>query len=142
MEIEFRQAQAFLQTLPVGRHQFTSIFGEPGYNLREENADWFFAIGGYTRWGKGEAVISIDPTLNLRHYEVDFEYRVFDRYNWDGGKAVTIAGHVITDEFMGEFQRQGLAREYDCYGSVHRKLVWNGDFGAPGKEDILMVSGR
>jgi hypothetical protein len=51
---EFRQAQGFFKTLPVGRHRFTSIFAEGGsYNVQEENADWFFAVGGYARWGRG-----------------------------------------------------------------------------------------
>jgi hypothetical protein len=25
---------------------------------------------------------------------------------------------------MGEFHRQGLAREFDCVGSIKRKLSW------------------
>src|SRR6478735_6818996 len=45
-------------------------------------------------------------------------------YNWDVGKSVTIAGIRITDEFMGEFHRQGLAREFDCRGSFQRHLTW------------------
>lgn len=27
-----------------------------------------------------------------RHFELGFEYKFHDRYNWDNGKAVTIAG--------------------------------------------------
>lgn len=138
---EFRQAQGFLKTLPVGRHRFTSIFAEGGsYNVQEENADWFFAIGGYARWGRGEATIS-DGKIG-RHYEIDFEYCVYDRYNWDGGKSVTIMGTTVTDDFMGEFHRQGLAREFDCHGAIRRKLVWDGDFGAPDKTLILRRPGR
>ena len=49
---------------------------------------------------------------------------VYDRYNWDGGKSVTLFGIKITDQFMGEFHRQGLAREFDCVGSVRRTFSW------------------
>lgn len=30
----------------------------------------------------------------------------------------------MTDEFMGEFHRQGLGREFDCVWSFRRELVW------------------
>ena len=42
----------------------------------------------------------------------------------DKDKFVTIAGIKITDKFMGEFHRQGLAREFDCRGSFQRHLTW------------------
>ncbi len=138
--LEFRQAQRFLRTLPVGRHRFSSIFGENGYNAQAENAEWFFAIGGYTRWGKGEAIITADKAG--RHYDVDFEYCVYDSYNWDGGKEVIILGRTISDEFMGEFHLQGLAREFECRGSIHRKLVWHGDAGGPDRSVVLKGQGR
>ncbi|MDB4972856.1 MAG: hypothetical protein JWN48_1197 [Myxococcaceae bacterium] len=48
----------------------------------------------------------------------------FDRYNWDHGKSVTIGGITVTDRFMSEFHRQGLAREFDCVGVLKRKLSW------------------
>ncbi|MEA2700721.1 MAG: hypothetical protein QOI66_4992 [Myxococcales bacterium] len=57
-------------------------------------------------------------------YTVDFEYKFYDRYNWDAGKSVRLAGITITDKFMGEFHRQGLAQEYDCFGSFKRHLTW------------------
>ena len=140
MMLEFRQAQQFLRTLPFGRHRFASIFGEGGYNAQAENAEWYYATGGYTRWAKGEAIIS--ESKIGRHYEVDFQYCMYDSYNWDGGKEVTILGTTITDEFMGEFHRQGLAREFECRGSIQRKLVWDGDFGAPDKSLVLKRPGR
>jgi hypothetical protein len=90
--------------------------------------------------GVGGATISNEKIG--RHYEVDFEYCVYDRYNWDGGKSVTIMGTTITDDFMGEFHWQGLAREYDCYGSARRQLIWDGDFGAPDRSLILTRPGR
>ena len=44
--------------------------------------------------------------------------------NWDKGKAVTIFDITVTDEFMGEFHRQGIAREFDCTGSIRRSFSW------------------
>lgn len=55
---------------------------------------------------------------------------------------MTILGQRVTDEFMGEFHRQGLAREFDCHGSIKRRLVWDGDFGAPDKGLIVARSQR
>ncbi|QNQ11549.1 hypothetical protein [Sphingomonas alpina] len=129
MVAEFRQAQRFLQGMPVGRHLFTSSNTESSYNEESENPEWYFAIGGYSYWGKGEATIT--PSQNGRRYEVDFTYCFRDRYNWDGGKAVVIGGVLVTDKFMGEFHRQGLAREFDCVGSVRRAITWDGDATFP-----------
>jgi hypothetical protein len=139
MIAEFRQAQNFIAGLPNGTHYFTSRAGESAYNYKGESADWFFAIGGYTYWGKGVAKISAGTTG--RRFEVDFEYHVYDRYNWDGGKKVTIGGIDVTDEFMGEFHRQGLAKEFDCHGKIARRFTWEGA-ATPGEQAILKKPGR
>jgi hypothetical protein len=59
-----------------------------------------------------------------KEYAMDFEYKFFDRYNWDGGKSVTLFKVTITDQFMGEFHRQGLAQEFDCVASIKRRFTW------------------
>lgn len=139
MIAEFRQAQNFITALPNGTHYFTSRAGESAYNYKGESADWFFAIGGYTYWGKGVAKVSAGTRGRL--FEVDFEYHVYDRYNWDGGKKVTIGGIEVTDEFMGEFHRQGLAKEFDCHGKIARRFTWEGA-ATPGEQAILKKPGR
>ncbi|HET9953359.1 MAG TPA: hypothetical protein VFQ61_02585, partial [Polyangiaceae bacterium] len=96
--------------------------GQNGYNTQVENRNWFFAIGGYTTWGKG--VAKVTDSGGVLNYELDFEYKFYDRYNWDAGKSVTFAHITVTDKFMGEFHRQGLAREFDCIGSFRRKFTW------------------
>ncbi|WP_034161240.1 hypothetical protein [Sphingomonas sp. ERG5] len=73
---------------------------------------------------------------------MDFTYCFRDRYNWDGGKAVDFGPLHITDEFMGEFHRQGLAREFDCVGSVQRAITWEGDATFPSERSILTRQGR
>lgn len=133
---EFRQAQRFIQRLPIGTHAFTAKTGESWYNYKQESADWFFAIGGYTCWGKGNATVGVGPG-GQRRYDVEFLYNFYDRYNWDGGKKVTIGGIEVTDEFMGEFHRQGIAREYDCKGVVRRRFSWVGDVVGPDEQTIL-----
>ena len=119
---EVSQAKTFVEALPAGTHAITSKRGEGGYNSKSESTNWFFAIGGYTSWGRGSAKITRGAPL--REYELAFEYRFYDRYNWDAGKKVTIAGVVVSDEFMGEFHLQGLAQEFDCVGSIKRTFTW------------------
>jgi hypothetical protein len=137
---EFRQAQRFIQRLPVGRHQFTSKSAESSYNYKEQSADWFFAIGGYSYWGKG--TVNITMVGGQKQYDVEFLYKFYDRYNWDGGKKVTLVGITITDEFMGEFHRQGLAREFDCFGEVRRSVKWTGDVNVAPDASIIRPPGR
>jgi hypothetical protein len=121
-EDEVAQMQEFVEKLAAGNHAVTSRQAEVGYNEQGENRNWYFAVGGYSSWGRGAARVQDGPSGRL--YEVDFEYRFFDRYNWDKGKSVTLAGITITDQFMGEFHRQGLAKEFNCFGSFKRRFTW------------------
>jgi len=132
---EVRQAQQFVKTLPLGNHKITSKKPNGAYARKSENWNWFFAVGGYSTWGKGSISISLDKDKN-RIYLMDFEYKFFDRYNWDGGKAVDIFGITVTDHAMGTFHRQGVAREFNMYGSVKRAFKWVGDGVIPDKEII------
>ncbi len=121
---EVAQMQRFVETLPAGsRNAITSKNVEVGYNRQAENTNWFFAIGGYSTWGKGVATVSGTPANPT--FDVDFEYKFYDRYNWDAGKSITFHGITVTDRFMGEFHRQGLAKEYNCFGSFNRHFSWN-----------------
>jgi hypothetical protein len=121
-DAEVAQAKEFVETLAAGQYNITSQRTNLGYNRQSESANWYFATGGYSTWGKGVAVVKDGPTG--RQYDVAFEYKFFDRYNWDAGKSVTIAGVKVTDTFMGEFHREGLAREFDCNGSFERRFTW------------------
>jgi hypothetical protein len=121
-EREVSQMQRFVETLPVGTTSIASKNVEVGYNTQAESRNWFFAIGGYSTWGTGTAKVASGSAG--RAYEVDFEYKFYDRYNWDAGKSVTFAGITVTDRFMGEFHRQGIAQEYDCRGSFKRHFSW------------------
>ena len=120
---EVSQAQKFVEKLSVGRHKITSKTAESAYNYKSETKNWFYAVGGYSTWGKGFATVKKEASGKLI-YSLDFEYHFYDRYNWDKGKAVNIGPVTITDEFMGSFHRQGLAREYDAVGLIKRKFSW------------------
>lgn len=119
---EVSQAQKFVETLAVGTHSITSKTAESAYNYKNESKNWYFAVGGYSTWGKGKAIVRNGSAG--REYELQFEYKFFDRYNWDTGKSVTLVGITITDRFMGEFHRQGLAQEFDMVGSIKRIFRW------------------
>ena len=119
---EIAQAQNFVEKLPVGTHRITSKTAESAYNYKSESRDWYFAIGGYSTWGKGTATVTNGPAG--KEFELVFDYKFEDKYNWDGGKSVTLGGITITDEFMAEFHRQGLAQEYICAGSLRRTFKW------------------
>jgi hypothetical protein len=144
-EREIRQAQILVEILPEGTHPIISQQWDERYNRQEENSNWFFAIGGYRVYGSG--TVRIYFARGQRHYELNFEYHMRDRYNWDGGKEVKIPSVfgdepiIITDEFMGEFHRQGLAREYYCVASVRRQLTWTQ--GMPiSQKDLYRPAGR
>ncbi len=141
---EASEAVRFVEQLSIGTHSVTSTQEDIGYNEEAESLNWYFAIGGYKRWGKGRAQVKL--VNGRRHYTLDFVYKVRDRYNWDNGKEVTIPtpwsdGIVITDKFMGEFHRQGLAREYLCTAEVRRQLSWQQGAGLP-RHLLLTPAGR
>ena len=121
-ETEVERIKNYVGQLPPGTYDVTSKRAFNGYNFQSENRNWFFAVGGYSVWTKGRATITgTGPGHDCR---LELEYKFYDRYNWDGGKHVHIAGIEITDEAMGEFHREGMAREYDEIGSFRRSLYW------------------
>jgi peptidoglycan hydrolase-like protein with peptidoglycan-binding domain len=136
---EVAQVQEFVETLSPGRCDITSQRANGGYNRQGESTNWYFAIGGYASWGKGTAIVTNGPAG--LEYDVAFEYKFYDRYNWDKGKFVTIGGIKVTDAFMGEFHREGLAKEFDCYGSFKRRFTWRKGASIP-KAQIDGAGGR
>ncbi|GAB4566959.1 MAG: hypothetical protein Tsb0020_19080 [Haliangiales bacterium] len=80
------------------------------------SADWFYAIGGFTYWVTADVTLTPSNTGEIDVTMVT-QLHIFDRYNWDGGKSVTIAGMTVTDEQLGRLHRVGLAREYEVNGT-------------------------
>lgn len=122
-EQELAEAINYVSKQPKGTISFTSANAKNGYNMPNQSKDWFYAIGGYSIWSKGTATINIDSS-GKRAYYMEWEYKFFDRYNWDNGKAVKIFNIEITDKFMGTFHRQGLAKEFNCLGSIKLIKAW------------------
>lgn len=121
---ELALAHAYAQGLPAGRHDIRSTRVARGYFRQRQDANLFFAIGGYAHWGRGTVRVHLGDN-GRRHYEMDFAFEFFDRYNWDSGKTVRIAGIEITDAFMQQFHRQCHAREYDLRGALRQRLRWD-----------------
>jgi hypothetical protein len=119
---ELDRVKIFVKKLPIGTHNITTDTFIGGYNNEHENKNWHFAVGGYSAWIKGVAKVEDGDRRAPRKYRLDYEYKIADRYNWDGGigvgKKVVIYGITITDKFMGEFHRQGLAKEFNMRGSI------------------------
>lgn len=123
LDDELRQAKIFSETLGAGVHAISSSRRGFGYFRQADDRNLFYAIGGYSYWGQGTARIEA-LAGNIRRHTLDFEFHFYDRYNWDGGKSVSIAGVKVTDNFMQEFHRQCYAREFDVKGVARSRVVW------------------
>ncbi len=120
---EFAEAKAFSQTLHGGPHAIISSQPGHGYFRKTQDQNLFYAIGGYTYWGQGKLTIG-QSIQGVAQYTLDFEFHFYDRYNWDGGKSVTLASIKITDEFMQKFHQQCYAREYNLRGTLKHRIKW------------------
>ncbi|AXB42115.1 hypothetical protein [Amycolatopsis albispora] len=84
-----------------------------------ESKNWYYAMGGVQYSVTGVATVHPPavpggaPTI-----EMDYRAHVFDRYNWDGGKATQIGPMTVTDASLAELHRSGLAQEYNISGST------------------------
>lgn len=99
------------------------------YPDRSENKNWYYAVGGFSY--AQTAYVRVTPALDgTPNVEVISQVHMFDRYNWDQGKSVTIpssgiewidnstiANDHITDEEMGRLHGTGIAQEYDLTGT-------------------------
>ena len=83
---EIRQAKAFAEQLSLGRHFICSKNAEIATAYDSKN--WAYSAGGYLAWGSG--VLEISEDASSRIYELDFSYRMADRYNFDPGKGVAL----------------------------------------------------
>ncbi len=101
--------------LADGEYMFTTKEAGAGAVSRQESENWYLAVAGYRFWIKGTIAVvdgtaSIAPTFNI-----------WDRYDWDPGVKIPIdtpLGRIIIDqERVGEFHRQGLAKEFNSFGT-------------------------
>ncbi|WP_422960177.1 hypothetical protein [Undibacterium sp. Xuan67W] len=121
-EADLALAKTFVKNLADGEYDITSQKLGHGYFYKSQDINLFFAIGGYSFWGQGK--VNISSQKGITTYVLDFEFHFYDRYNWDGGKSVTIAGIQITDAFMQKFHRQCYAKEFDVRGLFKQTMSW------------------
>ena len=117
---EQNKAMDFCETLPNGIQEITSSKSSIGSISGAESKDWKLAIGGYNAWGKGKVTRDGDS------FVLHFEYKFFDRYNWDKNRdPINLgAGLTVTNEDLAMFHQMGLAKEYNNYGSIKKTLIW------------------
>lgn len=78
------------------------------YATEKKSPNWYFAIGGFS--------YSVTGTV-AKHGSLKYRVHIFDRYNWDVGKNVTIGGETIKDTELGDLHLKGLAKEYTIRGT-------------------------
>lgn len=138
-EDELINIKQFVNALPVGIHNITTDSVVTSYNNKSQSSNWYYAVGGYSAWIKGTAKVEKN-TSGVYKYRLDYEYKVVDRYNWDIGKKVELFGITVTDKFMGEFHRQGLAKEFKMHGSIKAVIEW--DSTSPHTHTVVSTNTR
>jgi hypothetical protein len=82
------------------------------------NPDWFLAIGAVHASVSGVVTVHRpNPEGAVPRITLDCQSHLYDRYNWDGDKATTIAGMTFTDRELGGLHTAGLAKEFTMRGS-------------------------
>lgn len=132
-------AETMMQGKDMAKANSFSLVGQKKnhYFQKSENEDWFFAIGGCTYWYTADVVYTPGDANAPGTLDMTIKLHLFDNYNWDQGKAVTIAGITVRDEQLGRLHKVGLAKEYSITGeSSERSLSWNhGTAAGPGEEE-------
>lgn len=97
--------------------QITTPWRSDTYATQADSSDWFYAVGGYSYAHTASVTVRADqngrPVITI-----EADRHIFDRYNWDEGKSVTIAGIRVTDEQLGRLHETGLAREFEVRGTT------------------------
>ena len=85
---------------------------------RAESENWYLAVAGFSYWISGDVDIDANGQI-IGRVTLGF----WDRYDWDPGVVIPIPtpfGQINVDQDrVGEFHRQGLAKEYDSVGSLN-----------------------
>ena len=81
------------------------------YAEKSENANWYYATGGYQHATAGTITVYPDGS-----YTYKYQVHTADRYNWDGNKKTGIGPLTVTDKQLQELHRAGIAQEYDLIG--------------------------
>ncbi len=104
-------------TLGEGKTLFTLKDAKVSTVDRSESENWYLAVAGFSYWISGDIEIDAEGQIAGR-----VTLGLWDRYDWDPGVVIPIPtpfGEINVDQDrVGEFHRQGLAKEYSTVGSL------------------------
>lgn len=89
---------------------------------QDSEGNWFFALGSFSLSQTGVIVVETGPD-GQPVVRVEYQTHLFDRYNWDAGKSVTIGPVTIEDQRLQDLHETGLAQEFDVYGSPDTQVI-------------------
>ncbi|MET9963007.1 hypothetical protein ABZ128_28735 [Streptomyces sp. NPDC006326] len=95
--------------------------------------NWYLAVGSAMTNQTG-VVTAVPGPDGKPQVSIDYQVNVWDRYNWDPGKATPIGPTTVTDADMARLHRTGLAQEFDMRGSSsvqHHDLSSGGSWPEP-----------
>ena len=91
---------------------------------RSESENWYLAIAGFSFWISGHIEVGATGDISGQ-----VQFNLWDRYDWDPGTVIPIStpfGRIdIDQDRVGEFHRQGLAKEFDTRASSRSQLLPN-----------------
>lgn len=106
------------------------------YPDKGKYTDWYHGVGGFSYSHTAVVTVTPDPAGGDPSVTVQYRVHMYDRYNWDAGKSVTlpssgvgwiddhtIAGDYISDTQMGRLHAAGIAHEYELFGSSSSHFV-------------------
>ncbi|MCX4964124.1 hypothetical protein OHA98_04695 [Streptomyces sp. NBC_00654] len=79
-------------------------------------ANWYLAVGSAMTNTTG-VVTAVPGPDGKPQVSIDYQVNVWDRYNWDPGKATPIGPTTVTDADMARMHMTGQAREFEMRGS-------------------------
>ncbi|WP_053650276.1 MULTISPECIES: hypothetical protein [unclassified Streptomyces] len=79
-------------------------------------ANWYLAVGSGMTNTTG-VVMAVPGPDGKPQVSVDYQVNVWDRYNWDPGKATPLGPTTVTDADMASMHTTGQAEEFDLRGS-------------------------
>ena len=113
--------------------------GQPnGSDQFSNEGNWFYALGTFG-YSYGADVVVIPGANDQPEVQIEYQMHIFDRYNWDAGKGVDIAGLPTPDTALGHLHQVGIAHEYEIWGSskpstityTHPEVNLNSNPGLP-----------
>lgn len=111
------RAKSAVATRSRGTHMFSMREAAVTSIDRSENENWYLAVAGFSYWVSGSLEVADDGSVGGT-----VTLHLWDRYDWDPGVVIPIStpfGRVDVDQDrVGEFHRQGLAKEFDTTGTV------------------------